>query len=139
MVLKKEHPGYVFNSMNGHVMFMAAHLLVDELATVEGVDRAWMVDRSAPMGPFGMMDLFGLDLMRDSWSTPTKDAHRETTRERLNPSLPGWSKQATSVRSQARASTPTPTPLINDRTSPTQRRARRSPRTHCSARSSSQR
>ena len=89
MVLKKEHPGYVFNSMNGRVMFMAAHLLVDQHATVEDVDRAWMVHRSAPMGPFGMMDLFGLDLMRDSWSTPTKDAHRETVRERVQPVLAG--------------------------------------------------
>jgi 3-hydroxybutyryl-CoA dehydrogenase len=34
-----------------------------------------------------MMDLFGLDLMRDSWSTPTKDAHREAVRERVEPFL----------------------------------------------------
>jgi hypothetical protein len=39
------------------------------------------------MGPFGMMDLFGLDLMRESWSTPTKDAHREALRERVEPFL----------------------------------------------------
>lgn len=87
MVLKKEHPGYVFNSINGQVMLTAVQLVLDRRATVEDVDRAWMTDRSAPMGPFGMMDLFGLDLMRDSWSTPTKDPHREALRERVEPFL----------------------------------------------------
>ena len=87
MVLKKEHPGYVFNSMNGQVMLMAMQLVLDRRATVEDVDRAWMTDRSASIGPFGMMDLFGLDLMRDSWSTPTNDAHREAIRKRVEPFL----------------------------------------------------
>jgi enoyl-CoA hydratase/3-hydroxyacyl-CoA dehydrogenase len=87
MVLKKEHPGYVFNSMNGQVMLMAVRLVLDGHATVEQVDRAWMADRSAPMGPFAMMDLFGLDLMRDSWSRPSADGHRESLRRRVEPFL----------------------------------------------------
>jgi 3-hydroxybutyryl-CoA dehydrogenase len=87
MVLKKEHPGYVFNSMNGQVMQMAVRLVLDGHATFEQVDRAWMADRDAPMGPFGMMDLFGLDLMRDSWRRPSKDAHREALRTRIEPFL----------------------------------------------------
>jgi enoyl-CoA hydratase/3-hydroxyacyl-CoA dehydrogenase len=87
MVLKREHPGYVFNSMNGQVMFMAVRLVLEQHADVEQVDRAWMTDRSAPMGPFGMMDLFGLDLMRDSWSTPSDDPHREAVRTRIEPFL----------------------------------------------------
>lgn len=87
MVLKKEHPGYVFNSINGQVMLMAVQLVLDGRATVDAVDRAWMADRSAAIGPFGMMDLFGLDLMRDSWSTPTPDEHREAVRRRVEPFL----------------------------------------------------
>ncbi len=87
MVLKKEHPGYVFNAMNGQVMTMAVRLVLDGHATVEQVDRAWMTDRGAPMGPFGMMDLFGLDLMRDSWRRPSDDPHREALRERIEPYL----------------------------------------------------
>ena len=34
-----------------------------------------------------MMDLFGLDLMRDSWRRPSKDAHREALRTRIEPFL----------------------------------------------------
>jgi len=39
------------------------------------------------MGPFGMMDLFGLDLMFDSWKHPSPDPRREAFRERVVPFL----------------------------------------------------
>ena len=49
----------------------ALALVVDGLASQEEVDRAWMRNRHASMGPFGMMDLFGLNVIFDSWE------HRE--------------------------------------------------------------
>jgi 3-hydroxybutyryl-CoA dehydrogenase len=87
LVMKKEYPGYVFNAMNGPVLRAAAGLLLDEHASFEEVDRAWMIDRQAPLGPFGMMDLFGLDLMLDSWKHPSPDPQRESFRERVVPFL----------------------------------------------------
>jgi enoyl-CoA hydratase/3-hydroxyacyl-CoA dehydrogenase len=39
------------------------------------------------MGPFGMMDLFGLDLMLDSWKHPSPDPRREAFRKRVVPFL----------------------------------------------------
>jgi len=85
LVLKKEHPGYVFNAMNGPVLRTAIQLVLDGRASQEDVDRAWMLDRQAPLGPFGMMDLFGLDLMLDSWKHPSPDPRREAFRERVVP------------------------------------------------------
>jgi 3-hydroxyacyl-CoA dehydrogenase len=90
LVLKKEHPGYVFNAMNGPVLRSAVQLVLDGQATQDDVDRAWMSDRGAPMGPFGMMDLFGLDLMLDSWKHPSSDPRREAFRERVVPFLSGY-------------------------------------------------
>jgi 3-hydroxybutyryl-CoA dehydrogenase len=87
LILQKEHPGYVFNAMNGPVLRSAVQLVLDERASQEDVDRAWMSDRKAPMGPFGMMDLFGLDLMFDSWNHPSPDPRREAFRERVVPFL----------------------------------------------------
>lgn len=87
LVMRKEHPGYVFNAMNGPVLRSAVELVLDERASQEDVDRAWMSDRKAPMGPFGMMDLFGLDLMLDSWKHPSPDPRREAFRERVVPFL----------------------------------------------------
>ena len=67
LVLKKEHPGYVLNAMLGPLLRAALALVVTGAASREDVDRAWMQERRAPMGPFGMMDLFGLDLILDTW------------------------------------------------------------------------
>lgn len=67
LVLKREHKGYVFNAMIGPVLTTAMILVIEGTFTVEEVDRAWMLEHHAPMGPFGMMDLFGLDVVLDSW------------------------------------------------------------------------
>jgi 3-hydroxybutyryl-CoA dehydrogenase len=90
LVLKKEYPGYVFNAMNGPILRTAVQLVLDERASQEDVDRAWMSSRRAPMGPFGMMDLFGLDLMLDSWKHASADPQRELFRERVVPFLSGY-------------------------------------------------
>ena len=75
LVLKKEYPGYVMNAMLAPVL-MTANLLVKEgLATVEEIDRVWMSRRKVPMGPFGMMDLFGLDLSLDNMQQKHPDPY----------------------------------------------------------------
>jgi 3-hydroxybutyryl-CoA dehydrogenase len=35
------------------------------VASHEDVDRAWMIFSGIPFGPFGMMDMIGLDVIRD--------------------------------------------------------------------------
>ncbi len=87
LVLNKEHPGYVFNALNGALLSMALRLVLDDHATVGEVDRAWMSDRNAPMGPFGMMDLFGLDLVLDTWRRPRDDGDRQALARKVVPFL----------------------------------------------------
>ena len=67
LVLSKEYPGYVLNAMLGPLLSTSMLLVSEGLASHEEVDRAWMRERSAPMGPFGMIDLFGINLIHDSW------------------------------------------------------------------------
>lgn len=76
LVQHKEHPGYVLNAMIGPVLAAGLSLVIEDGLQVEQVDRAWMVLMSAPMGPFGMMDLFGLNVIQDSWSTRKGDEYR---------------------------------------------------------------
>jgi 3-hydroxyacyl-CoA dehydrogenase len=63
VVLKKENPGYVFNSMIFALNSTAMSLVVEGIASREEVDRAYMVRFKMPMGPFGIMDMIGLDLI----------------------------------------------------------------------------
>ena len=60
-VLNKENPGYVFNSMLFSCCGAAIALVANGISTVENVDRAWMVVMGTPSGPFGLMDMIGLN------------------------------------------------------------------------------
>ena len=62
LVFKKEHPGYVVNAILGAINNMAISLVFrDEVASMEDVDRAVMIALKRPMGPFGSLDVVGLD------------------------------------------------------------------------------
>ncbi len=59
--LKRESHSYVFNAMFSAVNREALTLAANGVATVEDIDRAWMGIMQMPIGPFGLMDLVGLD------------------------------------------------------------------------------
>lgn len=73
LVLRKEYRGYVFNALLGAVLSAAKWEVISERATIEAIDRAWMARFSVPLGPFALMDLFGLDVVTDSWREPRED------------------------------------------------------------------
>jgi enoyl-CoA hydratase/3-hydroxyacyl-CoA dehydrogenase len=83
LVLKKEYPGYVLNAMLGPVLGCALSLVVEDIATQEQVDRAWMRGRSATMGPFGMMDLFGVNVIHDSWQYRKEDPNTAVLKSKI--------------------------------------------------------
>lgn len=61
VIVKKENPGYIFNSMLLALIGSAGRLLTGEVAEVEAIDKSWMVNFHMPMGPFGILDNVGLD------------------------------------------------------------------------------
>lgn len=73
LVLHKENRGYVLNALLGPVLTIALILVVEGIASKEEVDAAWMKHRRTPMGPFGMMDLFGLNVVYDGWQHRDSD------------------------------------------------------------------
>lgn len=72
LVLNKEHPGYVINAMIGPLLTTAKVLVIEGIASIEDVDRAWMQSQNADIGPFGLMDLFGINVIHDSWQKPNR-------------------------------------------------------------------
>ena len=60
--IKREHPSYVFNNMLDAVLSSAMALAAEDVASIEDIDRAWMGITQMPIGPFGILDLVGLDL-----------------------------------------------------------------------------
>jgi 3-hydroxyacyl-CoA dehydrogenase len=59
--LKKEAPGFISNSLLVPFLMAAQGLVANGIASHLDVDRTWMVMTGMPMGPFGILDLVGLE------------------------------------------------------------------------------
>jgi 3-hydroxybutyryl-CoA dehydrogenase len=71
ILLKKEKAGYIVNGMLRAGIQEALTIVVNGLASVEDVDRAWMGIVRTPIGPFGILDDNGLDTawrISDFWA-----------------------------------------------------------------------
>lgn len=61
VIVRKENHGYIFNSMLMAFIGAAGKLLTGEVASIEDIDKSWMVNFHMQMGPFGILDSIGLD------------------------------------------------------------------------------
>ncbi len=61
--IHKEQNGYVLNSLLVPLLSAAADLLVNGVSDVESIDKTWMISTGTKMGPFGSMDIIGMQTM----------------------------------------------------------------------------
>ncbi len=74
--LRREHNGYVFNSMYSALNSAAITLAQQGVASIEDIDRSWMHITKAPAGPLGALDAVGLDTVwtiTDYWARQLDD------------------------------------------------------------------
>ncbi len=57
----KEQPGYIVNSLLVPLLSAALDLWVRDISDIETIDKTWMVGTGAPVGPFGILDLVGIN------------------------------------------------------------------------------
>ena len=65
LLVLKESTGFIFNRIWRVIKKDCLHLVDEGVASHEDVDRAWMIVFKKPYGPFGAMDMIGLDVVRD--------------------------------------------------------------------------
>jgi 3-hydroxybutyryl-CoA dehydrogenase len=65
LLVLRESTGFCFNRVWRAVKRECLHLVDDGVASFEDVDRAWMIFNDAPLGPFALMDMIGLDVIAD--------------------------------------------------------------------------
>ncbi len=63
--LKKEREGYLHNTMFGALLGTAHALAAFAGADFKEIDRSWMLNQNVTIGPFGMLDYVGLNLVMD--------------------------------------------------------------------------
>ncbi|MFT5137607.1 MAG: 3-hydroxybutyryl-CoA dehydrogenase, partial [Arenicella sp.] len=59
--IRKESPGYIFNSMLMVIIGQAGSLHINDVGSIQDIDRSFMGNFKTPVGPFGMLDHIGLD------------------------------------------------------------------------------
>lgn len=59
--LYKEQPGYILNTLLVPFLDAAESLLVKEVADPETIDKTWMIGTGAPLGPFAILDIVGIN------------------------------------------------------------------------------
>lgn len=65
LIVLKESTGFVFNRVWRAIKKESLTVADEGVASFEDVDRAWMSLYDTNMGPFGLMDRVGLDVVRD--------------------------------------------------------------------------
>jgi len=61
----KEHHGYVLNSLLIPLLSAAGNLYTQGVADYESIDKTWMISTGSKMGPFGIMDIIGMQTIYD--------------------------------------------------------------------------
>lgn len=78
IIMNREVPGYVFNSMLTAFLISAQSLAANGVASAEDIDRAWMGVLNVPKGPFGIMDTVGLETV---WTITKLLAHKNNDQQ----------------------------------------------------------
>lgn len=88
--LYKEQPGYIVNSLLVPLLTAATNLLVSGVSDVETIDKTWMVATGAPLGPFAILDIVGINtayninkMAADATSDPLKVKTVEYLKEKF--------------------------------------------------------
>jgi 3-hydroxybutyryl-CoA dehydrogenase len=76
IMLRREQPGYVFNWLLQSVLKGALELVANDVVDAQQVDQSWKAVTGMPLGPFGIMDQIGLDVIEQvlcnaRWVEPT--------------------------------------------------------------------
>jgi len=71
LILEKEQPGYIINTLLGGLLPKALELVANGVATPQQVDKSWMSNMKVGIGLFGIMDSNGLDI---GWKMREKHA-----------------------------------------------------------------
>lgn len=61
--LRHENPGYVFNWLLQSLLRASLELVAKDVTDPAEIDRSWKAVTNMPLGPFGMMDRIGLDVI----------------------------------------------------------------------------
>lgn len=91
--LRREHPGYVFNWMLQALLKSALELVALDVVDPQDVDKSWKTVTGMPLGPFGIMDQIGLDVIEQVLANARWAEDMEVPPEKLLAILQAYTRQ----------------------------------------------
>lgn len=88
--LKEEQLGYLLNSMLVPFLNAAEALLASDVADVETIDKAWILGTGAPLGPFRILDIVGLNTAYNIVAASPDTANPDTTAGKIAAKLKSY-------------------------------------------------
>jgi 3-hydroxybutyryl-CoA dehydrogenase len=81
--VQQENVGFIFNILWKKIKETSLDLVARGVARPEDIDRLWMMALKTKIGPFGIMDMVGLDVVRD-----IEARYAQMDRQKYNPAPP---------------------------------------------------
>ena len=81
VVIKKEQPAYILNSLLIPLLDAALDLYVKGVASAEDIDKTWMISTQVKMGPCAIMDMVGLETVYHVLVARSKESNDKRIQE----------------------------------------------------------
>src|SRR5699024_8448980 len=77
--VKKEHPGYLLNSLLVPFLTAGQGLWANGIADQETIDKTWMIATGAPLGTFAIIEIVGIETVYNIVKNQEKEDNTKQT------------------------------------------------------------
>ena len=83
IIYKNRNSKYALNSMLGALTTQSMLMVIEGRYSIEEIDEAWKNANDSKLGPFGVMDMLGLDVIKNAWEEQDKESRLIDHKEKI--------------------------------------------------------
>ena len=83
IIYKNRNSKYALNPMLGALTTQSMLLVIEGRYSIEEIDGAWKNANNSKLGPFGIMDMLGLDVIKNAWEEQDKESRLIEHKEKI--------------------------------------------------------
>ena len=83
IIYKNRNSKYALNPMLGALTTQSMLMVIEGRYSIEEIDRAWKNANDSKLGPFGIMDMLGLDVIKNAWEEQDEESRLIDHKEKI--------------------------------------------------------
>ena len=83
IIYKNRNSKYALNPMLGALTTQSMLMVIEGRYSIEEIDGAWKNANDSKLGPFGIMDMLGLDVIKNAWEEQDKESRLIDHKEKI--------------------------------------------------------